>query len=127
LLNDSRYANDELDIYEGAYYVGKGAYRPSENSMMNSNISWFNAPSREAIYKAVMTLSEGASWKYEYEKFVAFDSKNIGTYPSESRSAGNEQEAEEIREKHRNPVLIRGSWRDAVNNSKSNNIVVPLR
>lgn len=127
LLNDSRYANDELDIYEGAYYVGKGAYRPSENSMMNSNISWFNAPSREAIYKAVMTLSEGNGWTYNYEEFVEFDSKNIGTYPLTGRSAGNDASTEEIREKHRKPVLHRGSWRDAVNNSKSNNIIVPLR
>lgn len=127
LLNDSRYANDELDIYEGAYYVGKGAYRPSEESMMNSNISWFNAPSRETIYKAVMTLSEGTSWSYDYEEFVAFDSKNIGTYPLAARSADNERNAEEIREKHRRPVMFRGSWRDVINNGRSNNITVPLR
>ena len=127
LLNDSRYANDALGIYEGAYYVGKGAYRPSKNSMMNSNISWFNAPSREAIYKAVMTLSEGSSWKYDYEQFVAFDSKNIGTAPQSARSASQEPDAEEIHKKHRKPVLIKGSWKDAVNNSESNNIIVPLR
>ena len=127
LLNDSRYANDALGIYEGAYYVGKGAYRPSENSMMNSNISWFNAPSREAIYKAVMTLSEGSSWKYDYEQFVAFDSKNIGTAPQSARSASQEPDSEEIHKKHRKPVLIKGSWKDAVNNSESNNIIVPLR
>ena len=127
LLNDSRYENEELGIYEGAYYVGKGAYRPSEESMMNSNISWFNAPSREAIYKAVMTLSEGDSWSYDYEEFVEFDKNNIGTYPLAARSAGNEQNAEEFRRKHRKPVLLRGSWKDAVNNPKNNNILVPLR
>ena len=127
LLNDSRYANDNLDIYEGAYYVGKGAYRPSKNSMMNSNISWFNAPSREAIYKAVMTLSEGSSWKYDYEEFVAFDSKNIGTAPQSARSASQEQDEKEFRKKHRKPVLIKGSWKDAIENSQNTTIIIPLR
>ena len=127
LLNDSRYANDNLDIYEGAYYVGKGAYRPSKNSMMNSNISWFNAPSREAIYKAVMTLSEGSSWKYDYEEFVEFDSKNIGTAPQSARSASQEPNVEEIRKKHRKPVLLKGSWRDAIENSQNTTIIIPLR
>ena len=127
LLNDSRYANDNLGIYEGAYYVGKGAYRPSKNSMMNSNISWFNAPSREAIYKAVMTLSEGSSWKYDYEEFVAFDSKNIGTAPQSARSASQEPNGDEIRKKHRKPVLLKGSWRDAIENSQNTTIIIPLR
>ena len=127
LLNDSRYANDNLGIYEGAYYVGKGAYRPSKNSMMNSNISWFNAPSREAIYKAVMTLSEGSSWKYDYEEFVAFDSKNIGTAPQSARSASQEQDEKEFRKKHRKPVLLKGTWRDAIENSQNTTIIIPLR
>ena len=127
LLNDSRYANDNLDIYEGAYYVGKGAYRPSKNSMMNSNISWFNAPSREAIYKAVMTLSEGSSWKYDYEQFVAFDSKNIGTAPQSARSASQEPDADEFRQKHRKPVLIKGSWKDAIQNTQNSTVIIPLR
>ncbi|MDE7421967.1 MAG: hypothetical protein K2N35_17405 [Muribaculaceae bacterium] len=33
----------------------------------------FNAPSREAIYKRIMQLSEGEDWTYDYEAFVAFD------------------------------------------------------
>ena len=127
LLNDSRYANDNIGIYEGAYYVGKGAYRPSKNSMMNSNISWFNAPSREAIYKAVMTLSEGNTWSYDYEQFVAFDSKNIGTAPQSARSASQEPNVEEIRKKHRKPVLLKGSWRDAIQNNQNSTAIIPLR
>ena len=33
----------------------------------------FNAPSRSAIYRHVMMLTEGVDWKYDYEKFVEFD------------------------------------------------------
>ena len=127
-LNDSRYAQDGLGIFEGAHTYGKGAYRSSDNSMMRYNISWFNAPSREAIYKAVMTQSEGSTWKYDYEEFVTFDSKNIGNV--QSRSAAQQQSEDEIRkirENHRKPVFMRGSWRNAVGKSRNNNIIVPLR
>ena len=34
---------------------------------------WFNAPSREAIYKQIMKLSEGPDWIYDYETFVEAD------------------------------------------------------
>lgn len=129
LLNDSRYANDGIGIYEGAYTYGLGTYRPSENSMMRHNVSWFNAPSREAIYKAIMTLSEGTGWTYNYENFVSYDAKNRSTSAS-SRSATMKQtrkEMMEIREKHREPVFIKGSLRDAARKSKNDNITVPLR
>ena len=127
LLNDSRYANDGIGIYEGAFH-GKGVYRSSENSMMNHNISWFNAPSREAIYKAVMTLSEGPDWKYDYEEFVKFDAKNINS--SSSRSIimeQSEEEREEIRKYHRAPIFIKGSLRDAAYSIDESSITVPLR
>ena len=127
-LNDSRYADDNLGIFEGAHTYGLGAYRSSDNSMMRYNISWFNAPSREAIYKAVMTLSEGESWTYDYEEFVAFDSKNIGSAKSRSAMTGQtEDEIRKIQENHRKPVFVRGSWRNDRQNAKNNNIIVPLR
>lgn len=129
LLNDSRYAKDNIGVIEGAYTYGKGAYRPSDDSMMRHNIAWFNAPSREAIYKAVMTLSS-TNWKYDYETFVNFDKNNIGSLPSGGRSAIeplSKKEQQDIREKHRKPILIRGSWRDAARKSSNGNITVPLR
>ncbi len=129
-LNDSRYANDGLGIYEGAYTYGLGVYRPSENSMMRYNISWFNAPSREAIYKAIMTLSEGEGWTYNYEDFVKYDAKNLSTSAATSRSSAMKQtrkQVQEIREKHREPVMFRGSLRDAARNSRGGNIIVPLK
>ena len=46
-LQDDRYSNEGLGLYEGAYLYSFGAYRPTENSMMRYNDSPFNAPSRE--------------------------------------------------------------------------------
>ena len=71
-LEDERY-KDEVGVYMGAWMWPEELWRPSENSVMNNDYSWFNAPSREAIYKRVMQLSEGDGWEYDYEKFVEFD------------------------------------------------------
>lgn len=128
LLNDSRYAKDNIGVIEGAYTYGKGVYRPSDNSMMRGNISWFNAPSREAIYKAVMTMSS-SNWQYDYETFVDFDKNNIGSLTSGGRSAIqplSKKEQQAVQEKHRKPIFIRGSWRNARSSSNSS-ITVPLR
>lgn len=71
-LKDPRYQN-EVGIYQGAWFWPKDLWRASETSnMMDSGNLWFNAPSREAIYKRVMSLSED-NWEYDYETFVAFD------------------------------------------------------
>lgn len=72
-MNDSRYADEGLGIYEGAYLYVYGAYRPSDTSIMrgDSNVDAFNAPSREQIYKRVMQLSEGPDWVYDYEAKAA--------------------------------------------------------
>ncbi len=73
-LSDSRY-NDEVGVYEGGLNVTKGVYRPSQNSMMNQNVEYFNAPSRWAIYKRIMELSgETAS----FSKFLEYDAVNRG-------------------------------------------------
>lgn len=70
-LQDSRYAFENLGVYEGACTYVKGAYRPSKESMMNSNTTGFNAPSRKSIYDRVMKQGEGL--QPAYEEFVAFD------------------------------------------------------
>lgn len=82
-LKDSRYTHEGLGVYEGGGVCQYGLYRCSEESVMNETgprgsgpagySGWFNAPSREAIYKRVMKLSEGSDWKYDYETFVEFD------------------------------------------------------
>ena len=77
-LKDARYADEGLGVFLGAGGDGMhGYYRPDENSIMRANRQdgreYFNAPSREAIYYHVMEKTEGPSWQYDYETFVAFD------------------------------------------------------
>ena len=82
-LKDPRYSEEGLGVWEGALLCEFNIYRCSENSVMNrtgghpsgpkNSSDWFNAPSREQIYKRAMQLSEGPDWKYDYETFVEFD------------------------------------------------------
>lgn len=74
-LSDPRYAG-LVGIYEGGMTYQYGVYRPTSFSTMKQNVGGYNAPSREAIYKRIMKLSEGSGWKYDYETFVAYDETN---------------------------------------------------
>lgn len=74
-LSDPRYSG-QVGVYEGAMSYQYGVYRPTDNSIMRHNIGGYNAPSREAIYKRIMRLSEGYKWEYDYETFVAYDAIN---------------------------------------------------
>ena len=125
-LNDSRYANEGLGLYEGAYLYGHGAYRPTENSMMRYNDSPFNAPSREQIYKRIMQLSEGDDWKYDYEEFVKFDENSRNAASRSAVKLKTEAERKEYLKNHRPPTYIKGTWRDAIKKGKTQ-IVVPFR
>ena len=71
-INDSHFASEHIGIYEGAYTYNTGVFRPTEESMMRSNESPFNAPSRKAIYDKVMMLGEGRSIS-TMEEFTEFD------------------------------------------------------
>jgi hypothetical protein len=129
ILSDSRFATENLGVYEGAHQYGYGIYRSSETSTMrNSGLLYFNAPSRELIYKAVMMRSEGDSWlnNYDYEEFVAFDEAARKEY-AQSRSLfppTSDEELRMINSRHRPPTFIEGSWR---NELKKTPIRVPLR
>ena len=72
-ISDERYASEAIGVYEGGGTFSKGAYRPTENSMMRYNTGEFNAPSREAIWYRIHKLAYGEEWQYDYEDFVAFD------------------------------------------------------
>lgn len=76
-LNDSRYYG-QVGIFEGGGTYAKGVWRSTENSIMRYNYGFFNAPSRESIYKKIMRFSEGDGWTYDYETFVEFDAKGRG-------------------------------------------------
>lgn len=75
-LTDSRYQNEHLGVYEGACTYPKGAYRPSEDSMMNSNTCAFNAPSRKSLYEKVMKVGMDTE-QVLYEDFVTFDKAHL--------------------------------------------------
>lgn len=87
-LQDSRYA-DEVGIYQGAWYWPTDLWRASENSVMNNDYSHFNAPSREAIYKRIMQLSEGDDWVYNYETFVEWDQAHQSSNDGETDNPNN--------------------------------------
>ena len=84
-LNDSRYSSEEIDIYEGACTYMSGVYRPTEDSMMNTNTCGFNAPSRKAIYDMVM--KRGENRETTYEEFADFDSRNVSQIQTLTRTS----------------------------------------
>ncbi len=118
-INDTRYANEQIGVYEGAGLYGLGMYRPTENSMMRYNDCGFNAPSREAIYKRVMKLSEGDNWTYDYETFVAFDAPSRAAFDNAANASRRVQNrraqstTEQRRIVSRPPTFYKGTWRDA--------------
>ncbi len=72
-ITDNRYASENIGVYEGACTYAFGAFRPTQNSIMNDNTGGFNAPSRYAIWYRINKLSNGSEWTGTYEDFVAWD------------------------------------------------------
>ena len=94
-LNDSRYVNEGLGVFEGGARYAYGVYRSTKNSLMNNHSiegAVFNAPSREAIYKSIMYWGIGADWEYDYEAFVAIDAagrEQAVSAPATKHSSGS--------------------------------------
>ena len=87
-INDSRYESEKIGVYEGACTYWQGAWRPSEDSIMNHNtVESFNAPSREAIWNRLHKLAYGPEWEYDYEGFVSYDAKNRASPQTKSGEA----------------------------------------
>ena len=120
-INDARYADERIGVYEGSYLYQYGAYRPTENSMMRYNDSPFNAPSREAIYKRVMQESEGDGWTYDYETFVAFDVAGHSQFVNALNAGQTRRRGAPTLDRQQltaPPVFLKGTWRDAINKNK---------
>lgn len=119
-ISDERYLEEKIGIYEGSYLYGKGAYRPTENSMMRYNDTPFIAPSREEIYKRVMKETEGDGWTYDYDTFATFDVSGhqqfVDALTNASRRAPKAGEQQQIQTAP--PVFVKGTWRDALKNKK---------
>ena len=121
-LNDSRYAYDGLNVFEGASTFEKGVYRPTENSIMRYNTGGFNAPSREAIYYRIHKLAYGESWQYDYEQFVAYDAINRKTSASTHipyRITDSNNIPLHV------PVVIKAPWYKAKNNAPKQQQILP--
>ena len=73
LISDQRYASERIDVYKGGWGYWTGIWTPTWRSIMKGNSDEFNAPSREAIWKRVMSLSNGPGWTPDYEAFVEYD------------------------------------------------------
>ena len=85
-LQDSRYDDEELGIFEGAAYYATGIYRPRNTSIMRYNTGGFNAPSRQEIYRRIMEMSgEG----YTFENFLEYDEINRQTFATGSAKSRN--------------------------------------
>lgn len=76
LMNDMRYSDDGLGVYEGAMSYWRGVYKATKDSIMRYNFGKFNAPAREAIYYRIHKLSYGKNWVYDYEGFAEYDAIN---------------------------------------------------
>lgn len=115
-LEDKRYAYDGLGVFEGGFgWYEFDVYRPTEDSIMRYNEGGFNAPSREAIYYRIHKLAYGPDWEYDYEKFVEYDAINRKSAPEDAGMQKRRMNyVEKSFEPTAPPVIIKGSWRDAV-------------
>lgn len=61
-----------VGTFEGAFTMSKGFWRPESVSCMLNNMPYFNAPSREAIVKRIMSI---AGETYSFDKFKEKDTQ----------------------------------------------------
>ncbi|MCQ2051581.1 MAG: M64 family metallo-endopeptidase [Bacteroidaceae bacterium] len=119
-LSDERYANEGLGCFEGGLTYWSGVWRPTDYSIMRYNTGGFNAPSREAIWYRIHKLAYGEEWQYNYEDFVTYDAINR-TPAAQAASRAKVAKAAAARKGKpfqplHEPVIVKHSWRDAVNN-----------
>ena len=106
-INDERYASQGLGVFEGGYAdYAYGIWRPTENSIMNSASTGFNAPSREAIYERVNELADD-SFVYDYESFVTFDQASWSGVQKQNNSVRRSIERKSI--PLHSPVFVDGT------------------
>ncbi len=109
-IDDERYSSENIGCYEGGFTYWNGIWRPTENSIMNTNTGGFNAPSRYAIWYRINKLAYGESWNGTYEDFVEYDAINRTTAANSRRRAKNY--VEKPLPPLAPPVIVGHSWRD---------------
>ena len=116
-VKDGRYAQEEIGAFAGGYTYPTGVWRPTMWSVMNQHHVYgnFNAPSRAQIYTRVMKLSEGPTWKFDYETFVQWDLAHPTKQPVAPATKANHVEIDETEnEGHVPPVILNKTWRQVI-------------
>ena len=113
-IGDSNFASENIGVYEGGDTFWSGVWRPTEQSVMNNSTIYnnFNAPSRAQIYTRIMKLSEGSSWNFDYDTFVAWDKAHPTKASATKASVGTAQVEEHG---HTAPVATGKTWRQTLN------------
>ena len=111
-ISDPRYEAENIGTYEGAFTYWTGAWRPTEDSIMNQNVGGFNAPSRYAIWYRINKLAYGPEWQGTYEDFVEFDKPNRTADAIAKRKATRRNFVEKDFVPLAPPIIIEGDWRN---------------
>ena len=111
-IGDSAYASENIGVYEGGDTFWFGVWRPTEQSIMNNNHSHFNfnAPSRSQIYTRIMKLSDGETWKYDYNAFKTWDKAHPAKVTTRSIVEVDNTETPA----HVPPVHVRKTWKEVI-------------
>ncbi len=114
-IGDSDFASEKIGVYEGGDTFWSGVWRPTEQSVMNDSYAYsaFNAPSRSQIYTRIMKLSEGESWKYDYNAFKTWDKAHPTT-----RATRSIVEVDGDEHVHVPPVRVGKTWKEVLEGRK---------
>ena len=118
-IGDSRFADEEIGVYQGGYSYFYGVWRPTRMSVMNSNYgnqnNYFNAPSRAQIYTRIMKLSEGQDWQFDYEAFAKWDKAHPTKMSAAPATRSDYVEIDDVEnEDHVPPVILGKTWREVI-------------
>ena len=113
-IGDTAFADEEIGVYEGGSTYLMDVWRPTRQSVMNSNelFTYFNAPSRAQIYTRIMKLSEGQSWEFDYDAFVAWDKAHPTSTRVSTRSIVEVDDEEEF--VCYPPVKVGKTWKEVI-------------
>lgn len=113
-ITDERYANEQIGVYEGASTFWYGAWRPTDDSIMNIDTThMYNAPSRYAIWYRINKLAYGPEWNGTYEDFVTYDAVNRTPEANAARRSARRNSVEKGFAPLAPPVVVRGGWNQA--------------
>ena len=114
-IEDNRYADEQIGVYQGGATYEKGVYRPTPTSLMGSNGTDFNAPSRKAIWYRINKLTQGNEWEGSYDDFVSFD-MNLKSLTTAPQTAPNKRashtDANRLIYRGAPPIVKDITWRE---------------